>query len=341
MLRQASLPHQALFARGLAMARIGRLLLMVGVLTWLATAAQAQYPFQRGRQPPKLPERPISMSGTIQGVNVTATGVMVEVETEDHQTWLLQVNPTAKVKVTGKGNANSLFPGQNVSFSANIGGKKGTVTEKISKLSVVTPLDQMPMGVGMGMGMGPGPNAGPGPKSGAKTGKKPSGADLAGADAGGPSDVTGVINKVTKSKVSITVEGKKRPMTIELADDVEVTFDLDGPAALGSVGQGAKIDFKGKAQGNFPRAIADDVKVEVVPGESRAGKKAAHKLPHAKSKKGGDDQPDAAGADDEKPEAKKPARHTRKKPEKPDTGDEKPADAGDAKPAAAGDAAAK
>ncbi len=294
---------------------------MVGVLTWLATPLQAQW----GRQP-RMPEVPVSKSGTIEAVNVAANGVMVQVGTEDNQTWLLQVKPTAKVKVTGKGNGSCLVPGQNISFSANFSGKKGAATEKISKISVVTPLDQMPMGMGIGMAPNAGPAAKPGPKAGSKLGKNAGGADLAGADAGGPSDVTGVVTKVTKSRVSLTVDGKKR--TIELAEDVEVSFDLDGAAALGSVGPGAKIDFKGKAMGNFPRAVVDDVKVEVVPGESR--KKPAHKLPHAKSKKGGDDQTDAAGTDDEKPEAKKPVRHPRVK--KPDAGDEKPAD-GDTKPA--------
>ena len=304
------------------MARIGRLLLMVGVLSWLAAPVQAQNRFQQGRQPPKMPEVPVSKSGVVEGVSVTANGVMIEVKTEDNQNWYLQVKPEAKVKVTGKGDASSLVKGQNVSFSASGGGKM----EKISQLSVVTPLDQM----------GVGANAGPGPKPAAKPGKKPSGADLAGADAGGTSDGTGVVVRAPRSAaqpmIQLMVNGKRR--TYELSEGLEVTFDLDGPGALTSVGPGAKIDFKGKGMGNLPQAVVDDIKIEVVPGESR--KKPAHKLPHAKSKKGGDDQADAAGTDDEKPA--KPARKTRKKPAKPDADDEKPADE---KPADAGNAPAK
>jgi hypothetical protein len=308
MLRQARLPHQALFARGLAMSRIGRLLLMVGVLTWLAAPAAAQ----RGWQPPKLPEIPVSKTGTIEAVN----GLVIQVMTDDNQTWYLQVKPITKVKVTGKGKANSLVKGQNVSFSASGSGKM----EKISTLSVVLASGQM------GMGIGPAPNVGPGPKPGSKLGKNPGGADLTGADAGGSSDGSGVVNKVTKSAVQLMVNGKKR--SYELPDDLEVTFDMDGPAALEFVPQGAKIDFKGKAQGNFPRAVVDDVKIEVVPVEGRTGKKPVHKPLHAKPKKGGDDQPDAAAGTDDEP--KKPVRKTHKKPEKPDTGDEKPADSSDA-----------
>jgi hypothetical protein len=295
------------------MSRIGCLLLMVGVLTWLAVPAQAQW----GRQPPKLPEIPVSKTGTVEGVN----GPVIEVATDDNQTWYLQVKPTTKVKVTGKGKANSLVKGQNVSFSASGSGKM----EKISTISVVLPLGQM------GMGMGPAPNAGPGPKPGSKLGKNPGGADLSGADAGGSSDGSGVVSKVTKSMVFLSVNGKKA-RGYELPDDVEVTFDMDGPAALEFVPQGAKIDFKGKAQGAFPKAVVDDVKIEVVPVEGR--KKPAHKLPHAKPKKGGDDSLDA-GTDEE---PKKPARKTHaKKPEKPDTD----TDTGDEKPAAGSDAPAK
>jgi hypothetical protein len=267
------------------------------------------------------------MSGTIEAVNASATGVMIQVSTQDNQTWYLQVKPMAKVKVTGKGNASSLVPGQNVNYSGSAGDKKGAATEKISKLSVILPQGQMGMGVGMG------PNAGPGPKPGSKLGKNQGAADLVGADAGGSSDVTGVVSKVGKgNRVSLTVNGKKR--TIELADDVEVSFNMEGPAALEFVGPGAKIEFKGKAMGNFPRAVVDDVTVEIVPGDSHPGKKLAHKPLHTKSKKGGDDL-DAA-ADDDKPEPKKPAHHAHVK--KPDAGDEKPADE---KPADAGDAAAK
>jgi hypothetical protein len=293
------------------MARIGRLLLVVGVLTWLAAPALAQM----WRPQPRMPEVQVSKTGTIDSVSLP----MVQVTTDDNQNWVLTVNAKTKVKITGKGNASSLAPGQTVSFSATVSGKK--ITEKISKIAVITPADQMPMAMGVGMA----PNPGPEPKQPkSKLGKNPGG-DA--GDSGGPTEITGEVVKAMKNRVSLKVNGKKQ--TIELADDVEVTFDLDGPAALGSVSPGAKIEFKGKGQGNFPRAVVDDVKVEVVPGEAHAGKHPAHKSPKAKSKKLGDDQPDAAGTDDEKPQPKKPARKTHKKPEKTDddTGDAKPADA--------------
>jgi hypothetical protein len=314
MLRQASLPHQALFARGLAMARISRLLLVVGVLTWPAAWAQAQW-----RPQPHLPEVPVSKTGTIESVS----GLMIQVTTEDNQSWVLTVRPNAKVKITGKGNANSLAPGQTVSFSATISGKK--ITEKVSKIAVVTPPDQMPMAVGMA------PNPGPEPKQPKSKVGKNAGADV--GDSSGPSEITGEVVKAMKNRVSLKVNGKKQ--MIELADDVEVTFDLDGPAALASVNPGAKIEFKGKGQGNFPRAVVDDVKVEVVPAEAHSGKHVGKKPLHAKSKKSGDDSLDATGTDDEKPQPKKPARKTHKKPEKTDD------DTGDAKPAGGDDTPAK
>ena len=307
------------------MVRFGRLLLVVGILTWLALPALAQFPQQRGRpQQPRLPETPISSKGTIQAVNAGPAGVMIEVATEENnQTWLLQVGPNAKVKVSGKGNASSLVKGQNVSFSANANGKK----EVISKLAVVLPgggqTGMMPSG-------GPGPAAKP-----AKPGKKPAGAEAAGAEAGGLSEGTGVVVRAPKSAaismIQLMVNGKKR--MYELPEDVEVTFDMEGPAALEFVGPGAKIEFKGKRQGQYFRAVVENVTVEVVPAEAHAGKKLVKKPLHAKSKKGGDDSLDAP-ADDEKPEAKKPHHHAKK----PDAGDESPADA---KPADAGDAAAK
>ena len=265
------------------MSRIGCLLLVVGVLTWLAAPAQAQW----GRQPLRMPDVPVAKTGTFEAVN----GRMITVVTEENQTWALTVGPATRIKVAGKGKANSLVKGQNVSFSASGSGK----TEKISTISVVLPLGQM--GMGMGMGFGPAPNAGPGPKPGSKLGKNAGGADLGGADAGGSSDGSGVVNKVTKSMVFISVNGKKA-RGYELPDDVEVTFDMDGLAALEFVPQGAKIDFKGTAKSNPPRVEVSEVKIEIVPVEGR--KKPAHKLPHAKPKKGGNDSLDAtAGTDDE------------------------------------------
>jgi hypothetical protein len=294
------------------MARIGRLLLLVGVSTWLAAPAQAQ---MWGRPQPKMPETQVNNTGTIESVN----GSMITVTTGDNQTWSLYLKRDTKVKVTGKGNASSLAPGQNVSFSATASGKRGTITEKISKISVVTSPDQMPMAGGMGLNAGPEPKQ---PKS--KLGKN-AGTDV--ADAGGPTEMTGVVSRVVKNRVTLTVNGRKQ--IIELADDVEVAFDLEGVAALASVSPGAKIEFKGKGQGNLPRAVVDDVKVEVVPGEAHAGKHTGHKPLHAKSKKSSDDQPDA-GTDDTKPEPKKPAHKTHKKPADTDTDDTKPADSGDA-----------
>jgi hypothetical protein len=292
------------------MARIARLLLVVGVTTWLAAPVQAQLPWQR--QQPRMPEKDVSKTGTIESVN----NMMIQVTTDDNQNWMLTVKPTAKVKITGKGNASSLVPGQTVSFSATLSGKK--ITEKISKLAVVSSGDQGPLAGGMGA------NAGPKPKPGSKLGKN-AGADP--ADAGGPSDMTGEVVKVAKNRLSLLVNGRKQ--NVELADDVEVSFDLEGAAALSSVGPGAKIEFKGKGQGNFSRAMVDDVKIEVVPAESH-GKHAAHKTTRVKSKKGADDL-DAAGTDDDKSETKKPAHHTHKKP-KPDADADadKPADSGDA-----------
>ena len=291
------------------MARIGRLLLVVGVMTWLAAPVQAQL-WQRPQ--PRMPEKDVSKTGTVESVN----GNMIQVTTDDNQSWMLTVKPNAKVKITGKGNASSLVPGQTVSFSATLSGKK--ITEKISKLAVVSSADQGPLIGGMG------PNASPKPKPASKLGKN-AGADP--ADAGGPSDMTGEVVKVTKSRLSLLVNGRKQ--NVELADDVEVSFDLEGPAALSSVGSGAKIEFKGKGQGNFPRAMVDDVKIEVVPVESHP-KHAGHKPTHVKSKKGADDLDASAGTDDEKSETKKPARHTHKKP-KPDADADadKPADSGD------------
>jgi hypothetical protein len=282
------------------MLRIGRLLLMVGVLTWLAVPAQAQNPW--ARRPPQMPDVPVDRTGTIEAVN----GPMIQVTTDDNQTLVLSVRPTTKVKVTGKGKASSLVKGQTVSFSASGSGKM----EKISTLAVVLPSGQM--------GPGPAANPAPGPKPGSKLGKNPGGAE---ADAGGSSDGTGVVSRVTKSMVFLSVNGKKA-RGYELPDDVEVTFDLDGPAALEFVPPGAKIEFKGTAKSNPPRVELAEVKVEVVPVEGRSGKHALHKAPKVKPKKGGDDKLDAAGADGDKPEPKKP-RHPRKKA---DADDEKPAD---------------
>jgi hypothetical protein len=254
-----------------------------------------------------MPEKDIkNMTGTVESVG----NMMLEVKTDDNQTWTLMVKPNAKVKITGKGNANSLCPGQTISFSATVSGKK--ITEKISKIAVVT----------SGGGGEMGPMAGnEKPKPHSKLGK-----NAEPSDSGGPTEMTGEVVKVTKSRLSLTVNGKKT--NVELADDLEVTFDLEGPAALSSVSPGAKIDFSGKGQGNFPRAMVEDVKIEIVPGEAHAGKHAPKKPAHTKAKKSADDLDASSGSDDE---PKKPAHHTRKKPKADaDADSDKPADGGDA-----------
>jgi hypothetical protein len=312
------------------MSRFTRWLLAACVLAGLAAPANAQMRMQR----PGGMEGgfPATVTGTVDAISI---GMIRVSQGPDQPAWTLRVAPEAKFKITGKGNADSLGMGQCVSFSAEVDKKSGTTTDKVSKITVfsMTPQNMAKIGVFPG-GLGGG-NAGINPQGGADFGppsKK--------KDAGPPTErfeIGGKIAGIKKGKISVALpmnQHLKGSVMVDLAEDVEVTFDLEGNSSLlGMVTKGSKIEAGGQQMSQNPpiAVVKGEVKIELAEAsaeeENTAAKKPARGKPTrttTRTKKG--DQPEA-GADDEKPEPKHSTRtSTRrtKKGDQPEGGDEKP-----------------
>jgi hypothetical protein len=255
--------------------------------------------------------------GAPQGPPVEMTGVIeavmpgyIKVTGEDTKTWVLQVEPTAKVNVIGKAKPDFLRPGLFVSFSGDVDKRRAVIEEKITKMTLITPSDLKPVGAfpaqgggGLGGVSGAAINQGPA-AGGGNEGKKGAGPateryDICGQYAGA--------GKKGGATVMAPNPYFKASITIEVAEDVDIDVDLSDPKAYLVGKKGDKIEVKGK-QVQLTAAIVNDVKIslsEPLSGAQPAGKKPATRKTSGRNKKD-EDQGEAAEGKDakEKPEAK-------------------------------------
>lgn len=115
----------------------------------------------RGRNPEM---DPFAAEGTVQAV----IPGRIQIQTLTDQTWVVFVDPTTKVHVTGTAEADFLRRGMFIKFSAQVD-KRGNVQSPIAELTIFTPSEENPVGIwpaGVGPAVGPGGNnfgAGMGP----------------------------------------------------------------------------------------------------------------------------------------------------------------------------------
>lgn len=282
--------------------------LNVGLLISLTVLAQMQTACAQGRPGMRERGRP-QPSG---GPPVETTGVIeavmppyIKVTTETNQVWILQVDPNAKVNVTGRAKLDFLKPGHYIAFSADVDKRRSVVEEKITKLTIVTPSDLKPVGAfpsqgGAGFSGVPGANIAQGPAA-APAAAKAGGAATERFDIVG--QYTGV-NKKGSATVMVPNPSFKPALTVEIAEDAEIDLDLTDPKAYVLAKKGDKIEAKGQQVGPTA-AKANDILIslsEVLTGAQSGPKKAVSRR-SSRGKKA-DEQEEPAEA--EKGESKQP-----------------------------------
>lgn len=263
---------------------------------------------QQGQR--NLPQ--LDLQGTVDAVAVGA----LKVTSDTKQTWLLRVSGETRVEVKGKASADLLGPGTYIAFTAEVNKKGARIEEKVKEVAIFTPSNRMqvgavPEGAGLAGGMAGlnvgddqpfGGGAGAGGKAGGK-GKAASKAKSSGkASAAKTSEtyeIKGQITSIKGSKVTLKVPNEhfKSSLRFDLAEDVEVSLDIEGPLAncgpLPSlVKQGDRVEIKGVQVAENGGTVSD-LKVNL--GGTEAAGEDTPKKGKAGAAKDGKDAKDAKG----------------------------------------------
>lgn len=246
-------------------------------------ARRQQQQQQPQQQLQKLPA--LQATGTVEAV----VPGYIKVLSNTNQVWVLQVLPNARCQLTGKAKPEFLSPGLYVRFVAEVNKRRGTVDQKITKLTVFTPSTfrqpgaEPDLGLGTSFGERPGAEkdkqaeqpakpafgagalAGPGPAAGGPQTKRAG--SSAGAKAGGPElfDIRGQITSISHGKATLQVPNVyfKPMLRIEIAEDADIDVELDDPDGYTLARKGDKIQVRGY-QGLGNQGLASDLQIDLV-----------------------------------------------------------------------------
>ena len=266
--------------------------------------AWGQVRFPRGGAVPQAKPADFHASGTIEDL---LPGRLV-MKSDGDQLQLIQFAPNTRVQVSGKAAAEFLSTGQWVSFMGEVDKRRGTVVEKLSRLTIFTPTakrqpgaypDQgfgMPSGTkfggegkerdaakgpfGGGAERGPGGfGAEPGFGTARGTGRKPSGSLSGAKTLAGTSqsfEIRGQITAIKNGRMTLRVptEYFKPSLKAELADEPDIDLELVGLDCLRWAQKGDKVAVRGQRLGE--KALATEIEVSLVEplGAAQAKKKA-------------------------------------------------------------------
>ncbi len=199
-----------------------RHILAVCVVFCLLSTVDAQVNRRRqgGRnQQPKT--EPFAAKGVIEAVARDRIQIMTDTE----QRWMIFIDPKAVVHVIGTAAPEFLGPGLFVKFSADFD-KRGKAKEKVKKLAIFTPMQEMDIGY-WPEGMAP-VAAEPGAKGGADDGGGEGfGGAAPGADAQ-PSSIYTVHGQIRGNrKGKLTVATARASFQIEMAEEPEIAVDFN------------------------------------------------------------------------------------------------------------------
>lgn len=224
-----------------------------------------QFPQRNQRQLGQRNLPQLDIQGTVDGVAVG----MLRVTSDTKQTWLLRVSGETRVEVKGKASADLLGPGTYIAFTAEVNKKGPRIEEKVKEVAIFTPSHRMqvgavPEGAGLaggmaglnvgddqpfGAGAGAGKAAGKGRTSSKAAAK---GSSKASAKTSEFYEIKGQITSIKGGRVTLKVPNEhfRSSLRFELAEDVEVSLDIEGTLAncgpLPSlVKQGDRVEIKG------------------------------------------------------------------------------------------------
>ncbi len=284
-----------------------RLLLRVGLagalgLLLLSTvvSAWAQYGGRFGSRAPEGPR--VDVAGTIEGL-VQGGGIVVM--GTNRLVWRLQVTPETNVHVNGKAAKAFLRSGQFVSFRAMVDRRRGTVEEKVSRMTIFTPTQQTELGLALDAAEGAG---------GQEAGAQPLVSLM----------IRGRVTGIKDGQLVVNVPNRffKPVMEVPVADDLDLNIDLVGANFVSLASQGDGIQASGQLVGPQTMRVqsATVTLTNVLGTATEAAEKTKpnrqKKPPRRATKDAAEDQdseaPDAAvdPPDDAKPAKKdKPAKH--------------------------------
>jgi hypothetical protein len=262
-----------------------------------------------GKPKPKdLPK--FNLSGTLEHIEAGR----IDLTTDAGYTWTLMPKRDLKVELTGKSKPAILAQGQYVEFLAKLDVKQGATVEKVIRMTIFTPDKRRMPGILPDLGFGDLEKAtrkkqqraadSPGTEKQSETSKsepaKEKGYVPGGENSVKPAEkatsatvdsfaVHGRISGIDK-KGKLTVQVPINPFTknsllIEVADDAEITVELNDVSALLLVEKGDHVQASGDQTGEG-MGLASHLRVRLnhVAGESPPPKKNAAKTEHPSKK---------------------------------------------------------
>lgn len=214
-----------LFLRASLAGPLGLLLLSTAV------SVSAQY---GGRSGGRVTEGPrVDVAGTIEGL-VQGGGIVVM--GTNRLVWRLQITPETNVRVNGKAARAFLRAGQLVSFRATVDRRRGTVEEKVARMTIFTPTQQTELG----LALDPAEEA-VGPEAGAQP--------LVGLM------IRGRVTGIKDGGLVVNVPNRffKPVMEVPVAEDLDLSIDLVGANFVSLASQGDGIQASGQLIG--PQAM--------------------------------------------------------------------------------------
>jgi len=264
--------------------------LTLGLIVLMSVQELSAQP-RRGQNAP-----PIETSGVVEAVMPG----YIKMSAGENQTWILQVDPKAKVLVTGTAKFDFLKPGHFISFSGEVDKRKSEVVEKVTKLTIMTPSElKLPTALpsqGGGFSGVPGANINQGPAAGAgaKGGPPTERFDIVGQFAG--------VSKKGKATVVAPNQYFKAAISVEIAEDAEIDVELEDPKAYLLAKKGDKIEAKG-SQVAQTGAVVRELTIaltEPLTGVQPGSKKTLSRRTTTKTKKTDDEEEPAEAEKGEK-----------------------------------------
>lgn len=265
---------------------------------WIALSllplSEAQGVRPRGDIPPgknfKPKTEPFMAEGTVQAVLPPRIRMLAD----SGQQWIVIVDPKATVHVIGTAEPDFLRPGMFIRFTAEID-KRGTVKEKLRRLTIFTPSSKDPVGAWPETKGPAGSKQAKGkPRFGEGSGSEPAAATAP------TSAVYSIAGRITRChKGGLTVRVGRNAVQVQLAEEPEIGVDF---ADYSVAKQGDRISVtKGKMfAGRIGLAQAQELTIKLSKPLTLAKKKPARtkppaaKRPHDKAKKA-DPGPEPSG----------------------------------------------
>ncbi len=122
-----------------------RIFLVACLVFGFSVPANSQHPrkqWQRDKQQKEPPMEKFATVGTVEGI----VPGKIFITTVSNQNWIIWLQPTTIIHVTGTAEADFIRAGHFIKFTAEVS-RRGNIKEKIDNLTITTPTEFDPLGV--------------------------------------------------------------------------------------------------------------------------------------------------------------------------------------------------